>query len=197
MPDAGAVARGSVPNAERGIVHNEVPHTPLPASTLGFLDVDTRIYFLLCYRGEEAFGLFQKSPGAFRQYHEGYEEQTAKWPQVPLDAVINWLKTQPTDMVVADFGCGESPQICKPSLNHCHSLHNTCWFPGEAKLAASVPNQVVSLDLVAAHPDVIACNMAHTPLESTSVGCVVFCLSLMGVDYSAFITEAHRVINVK
>ena len=77
------------------------------------------------------------------------------------------------------------------------SLHCNCGPAGEAKLAASVPNRVVSLDLVAANPSVIACNMAHTPLESQSVGCAVFCLSLMGVDYSDFLMEAQRTLKTK
>ena len=60
-----------------------------------------------------------------------------------------------------------------------------------------MPNRVVSLDLVAANPSVIACNMAQTPLESASVGCAVFCLSLMGVDYSAFLVEAQRALKMR
>jgi ribosomal RNA-processing protein 8 len=52
--------------------------------------------------------------------------------------------------VVADFGCGE------------------------AQLAASVKQEVHSLDLVAAGPGVIACNMAHTPLDTGSCDVAVF-----------------------
>jgi ribosomal RNA-processing protein 8 len=72
--------------------------------------------------------------------------------------------------VVADFGCGD------------------------ARLARSVPNKVHSFDLVAMSKDVTACDMAHTPLSIASVDIVVFCLSLMGTDLGAFLTEANRVL---
>jgi len=38
--------------------------------------------------------------------------------------------------------------------------------------------------------------MAHMPLSDGSLSCGVFCLSLMGTNYSEFIREAHRVIKV-
>ncbi|KAF3558851.1 hypothetical protein F2Q69_00016190 [Brassica cretica] len=36
--------------------------------------------------------------------------------------------------------------------------------------------------------------MSNTPLESSSVDVAVFCLSLMGTNYSSYIKEAHRVL---
>ena len=58
----------------------------------------------------------------------------------PVDRAIAWLKAKPHSLIVADFGCGD------------------------AKIAASVPQKVHSLDLVAGAPGVIACNMAATTL---------------------------------
>jgi ribosomal RNA-processing protein 8 len=71
---------------------------------------------------------------------QGFRKQTEGWPFQPVDAAIRWLKRQDAGLTVADFGCGD------------------------ARLAASVPQAVHSLDLVAGAPGVIACNMAHTPL---------------------------------
>ncbi|CAI5458058.1 unnamed protein product, partial [Closterium sp. Yama58-4] len=87
--------------------------------------------------GDKAFQMFSEDPNAFAQYHEGYREQVASWPINPLHVIIDWIRQRPATLTVVDFGCGE------------------------AKLAASVPNKVTSLDLVAAAPGVIACNMAH------------------------------------
>ena len=42
----------------------------------------------------------------------------AKWPRNPLDDMIAWVRKQPRDWPIADFGCGE------------------------ARLAASVPHKV-------------------------------------------------------
>eukprot|EP00250_Pteridium_aquilinum_P009763 c18914_g1_i1 orf=2-892(-) len=120
--------------------------------------------------GNEAFEYFKEDPTAFQCYHVGYQEQMSRWPSQPLDAIINWLKKKSASLVVADFGCGNG------------------------KLAKSVKNRVFSLDLVASDETIIACNMAHTPLKTHSVDVTVFCLSLMGTDYSSFLTEAHRVL---
>jgi ribosomal RNA-processing protein 8 len=42
------------------------------------------------------------------QYHEGYRTQVSSWPSNPVDVVIRWLKTLPSNLTVADFGCGEA-----------------------------------------------------------------------------------------
>lgn len=54
--------------------------------------------------------------------------------------------------------------------------------------------QVHSFDLVSRNPRVIACDMAHVPLQDASVNIVVFCLSLMGTNLADFLREAHRVL---
>ncbi|KAH7416378.1 hypothetical protein KP509_14G088500 [Ceratopteris richardii] len=120
--------------------------------------------------GDEAFKFFKEDPSAFDCYHEGYQEQMSRWPSQPLDVIINWLNKHSKHLTVADFGCGSG------------------------KLAKSVKNQVFSLDLVATDETIIACNMAHTPLNSHSIDIAVFCLSLMGTDYPSFLAEAHRVL---
>uniref|UniRef100_A0A182N3D2 Ribosomal RNA-processing protein 8 n=1 Tax=Anopheles dirus TaxID=7168 RepID=A0A182N3D2_9DIPT len=122
--------------------------------------------------GEEAKKLFQEDPTTFNAYHEGYRQQVEQWPMNPLNRMINSILKLPKDTIVADFGCGE------------------------AKLAASVPNKVYSLDLVANHNGVIACDMANTPLESNFVNVAVFCLSLMGTNLVDFLLEANRVLKV-
>eukprot|EP00878_Enallax_costatus_P031241 GHUV01034144.1.p1 GENE.GHUV01034144.1~~GHUV01034144.1.p1 ORF type:complete len:116 (-),score=24.41 GHUV01034144.1:439-786(-) len=96
--------------------------------------------------------------------------QVKSWPTQPLDVAIKWLQDKPPNYLVADYGCGE------------------------ARLAATVKQQVHSLDLVAAVPGVIACNMAHTPLGDNSIGAAVFSLALMGTDYGEFLLDAARVL---
>ena len=74
---------------------------------------------------------------------QGFREQVRAWPRQPLDAAVAWLSGQPPDLRVVDFGCGD------------------------AQLAARVQQTVASIDLVAAVPGVIVCNMAHTPLGAS------------------------------
>lgn len=120
--------------------------------------------------GHEAKQLFDDDPSLFDVYHSGFATQVSKWPVNPLDKVIAYVKSLPSNFVVADFGCGE------------------------ARLAQSVPHTVHSFDLVAANSHVTACDMAHIPLPKRSVDVAIFCLSLMGCNVSDFIREARRVL---
>ena len=88
----------------------------------------------------------------------------------PVDQAIRWLRGRPAEWAVADLGCGD------------------------AKIAASVAQQVHSFDLSATAQGVVACNMADVPLPAGAVDAAIFCLSLMGTDYGAFLAEAARIL---
>ncbi|CAJ1946821.1 unnamed protein product [Sphenostylis stenocarpa] len=120
--------------------------------------------------GKEALDYFQEEPSLFNMYHAGYKSQMSNWPEQPVNVIIKWLKKQSPAFVVADFGCGE------------------------ALIAKSMKNKVYSLDLVSNDPNVIACDMANTPLVSSSVDVAVFCLSLMGTNYQSYLEESNRVL---
>lgn len=79
---------------------------------------------------------------------------------------------RPSYYTVADFGCGE------------------------ARLGESIVQKCYNLDLVAANDNVIACDMAHSPLETDSINVATFCLSLMGTNLKDFILEANRVLKI-
>lgn len=123
-------------------------------------------------RGDEAFQLFQSDPEQFHIYHKGFREQSSAWPYNPLDGIIDWIRSEHKLSVIADMGCGD------------------------ARLASSVSNKVHSFDLVASNPGVpvVACDIAHVPLQDCSVDIVVFCLSLMGTNVYDFIREAYRIL---
>ena len=122
--------------------------------------------------GTKAREMFEGDPKLFEVYHKGFMIQVSKWPMNPLDLVIEEVKSLPKETVIADFGCGE------------------------ARLAQSVPHTVHSFDLLASNSHVTACDMAHTPLEKSSVDVCIFCLSLMGTNIADFIKEARRVLKV-
>lgn len=121
-------------------------------------------------KGADSKKMFDEDPNAFVAYHEGYRQQVEQWPSNPLDRIIKNIQKLPINNIIADFGCGE------------------------ARLASEVPQEVHSLDLVATKPEVIACDMAHTPLTAESVDVAVFCLSLMGINLKDFVMEANRVL---
>lgn len=106
------------------------------------------------------------------QFHckQGFQQQTKSWPQRPVDLALAFLQTYPPSAHVADFGCGD------------------------AEIASQTPHNVSSLDLISTKPNVIACNMANTPLQTASVDVAIFSLALMGTDYGLFLEEAARVV---
>jgi ribosomal RNA-processing protein 8 len=75
-------------------------------------------------------------------------------------------------VVVADLGCGD------------------------AALAQHFQKQksvkVRSFDLVKVNEFVEVCDMANVPLDNGSIDIAIFCLSLMGTNFLAFIREACR-----
>ncbi|KAH7577296.1 hypothetical protein JRO89_XS01G0232800 [Xanthoceras sorbifolium] len=139
-----------------------------PKPSTSFLDKFDS--FCLSVSGKEALSYFGDDPTMFDMYHAGYQEQMSHWPELPVNIIIKWLKGRSPSLVVADFGCGD------------------------ARLAKSVKNKVFSFDLVSNDPSVIACDMSNTPLGSSSVDVAVFCLSLMGTNFSSYLQEAHRVL---
>lgn len=80
---------------------------------------------------------------------------------------------RPKTLVIADFGCGEG------------------------RLAKAVPQKTYSLDLVPQRHEIIACDMAKTPLKTNSIDVAVYCLSLMGTNLKDFVLEANRVLKAK
>src|SRR5207244_4481522 len=51
-------------------------------------------------------------------------------------------------------------------------------------------------DHVAINGSVIACDMAHVPLDDEALDVAVFCLSLMGTNFTDFLREAHRCLRL-
>ncbi|KAK4754874.1 hypothetical protein SAY87_008631 [Trapa incisa] len=148
--------------------------------------------------GNDALSYFKDDPKLFDMYHTGYQAQMSQWPEQPVNKIIKWLKDRSTSLAVVDFGCGEFIEF---SSNYSCSvlvldgaINFLILLSGDAHLAKSVRNKVFSFDLVSNDPSVIACDMSNTCLESSAVDVAVFSLSLMGINYPSYLTEAHRVL---
>ncbi|KAG0533670.1 hypothetical protein BDA96_04G213000, partial [Sorghum bicolor] len=127
--------------------------------------------------GEDAFDYFKNDPNLFDVYHTGYQEQMSHWPEQPVNVIINWLKSHNESWAVADFGCGKT----NLTILQCSSCKN-------------VENEVFSIDLVSDDPSVIACDMAHTPLEPSSIDVAIFWLSLMELTIQICLRSGWLVI---
>ena len=123
----------------------------------------------------QAVSLFQSQPEMFDIYHQGFRTQVQDWPINPVDVFISDLKKSTSKLVIADLGCGDAKLAS--CLKTIHVIH--------------------SFDLIAHTPDVVACDIAHTPLHNESVDVAIFSLSLMGTNWLDFIHEAYRILKFK
>lgn len=116
------------------------------------------------------------NPEEWAHYHTLYKKLRECWPIVPFQEEINWLsERERVDLAVGDFGCGE------------------------ALIAAAVGaerHKVHSFDHVAINDKVVACDMAHVPLEKGELDVAIFCLSLMGANFTDYIREARRCLRL-
>ena len=87
--------------------------------------------------------------------------------------MIRWCQRR-SGYTIGDFGCGE------------------------AKLAEAVSDRhtVYSFDHIAVNDKVIACNMAHVPLEDEALDVAIFSLSLMGSNFTDYLREAYRTLKL-
>jgi len=113
------------------------------------------------------------NPEEWAHYHTMYRQLRESWPVVPFQEEIRWLSER-DGLVVGDFGCGEAFIAAESGALH----------------------QVHSFDHVAIDARVIACDIAHVPLEDESLDLAIFCLSLMGANFTDYIREAHRCLRL-
>ena len=102
-------------------------------------------------------------------YHTLYREKRKGWSEIPYVEISKKIKDR-VDWVVADLGCGEN------------------------LLSKEITNQVYSFDYVGIDDSVIECDISDLPLESNKVDVSVFCLSLMGSNYTDYLKEGYRIL---
>jgi hypothetical protein len=124
-------------------------------------------------RSEDRHARLQANPEEWAQYHTLYREARKDWAVVPYEEMIRWCR-QRSGYVIADFGCGE------------------------AKLAEAVSDRhtVHSFDHVAVNGNVVACDMAHVPLDDETLDVAIFSLSLMGANFADYLREANRTLKL-
>lgn len=113
------------------------------------------------------------NPEEWAHYHTLYRQLRETWPVVPFKEELRWLSER-DGYVVGDFGCGEA--LIAAEAGDKHTIH--------------------SFDHVAIDKRVIACDIAHVPLEDDTLDLAIFCLSLMGSNFTDYIREAHRCLHI-
>jgi hypothetical protein len=124
-------------------------------------------------RSDTTHARLEANPEEWEQYHTLYQEARKNWAVVPYEEMIRWCRER-SGYVIGDFGCGE------------------------AKLAEAVSDRhtVHSFDHIAINDDVVACDMAHVPLDDESLDVAIFSLSLMGGNFTDYLREAHRTLKL-
>jgi superfamily II DNA or RNA helicase len=128
------------------------------------------------WNGATSAGTHQRlgrNPEEWEQYHTLYREARKEWAVVPYERIIEWCRRR-EGYSIGDFGCGEA--LLAEALAERHTVH--------------------SFDHVAINPNVIACDMAHVPLDDETLDVAVFCLSLMGNNFTDYILEAYRTLKL-
>ena len=115
-----------------------------------------------------------RNPEEWAHYHTEYRRLRATWPVVPFQEEIRWLAERKKPLVVGDFGCGEA--FIAAGVADTHTVH--------------------SFDHVAIDDRVVACDIAHVPLDAESLDIAIFCLSLMGANFDEYLREAHRCLRL-
>ncbi len=113
------------------------------------------------------------NPEEWAHYHTMYQKLRESWTVVPYQDEIRWLSERES-LVVGDFGCGEA--LLAKAVSDKHKVH--------------------SFDHVAIDQSVIACDIAHVPLQAGSLHVAIFCLALMGSNLTDYIREAHRCLRL-
>ncbi len=113
----------------------------------------------------------ERAPAEWHHYHAELSRVRQSWPTDPQEEFIRWAQRR-TDLIIGDFGCGRAK--VRSALIDRHLVH--------------------SFDHVAISADVVACDMAHVPLDDETLNVAVFCLSLMGSNVTDYIREAYRTL---
>ena len=121
----------------------------------------------------ELHEMLAKDSRPWEIYHTARSKEMAKWQVNPVEELSAWCKKR-SGRVVGDFGCGEA-YLAKELNGYC---------------------KVHSFDHVAIHDDVVACDMAHTPLEDDTLDIAIFSLSLWGPNWEEYLAEAYRTLRI-
>ena len=123
--------------------------------------------------GATTHGRLRENPDEWRHYHSLYREARKDWAVVPFEEMAKDLLVR-EGYVVGDFGCGEAV-LAEKLGGHC-TVH--------------------SFDHVAVNDSVSACDMADVPIDDGELDVAVFCLSLMGSNFTDYLKEAHRTLKL-
>ncbi|KAK4499705.1 hypothetical protein PRZ48_010223 [Zasmidium cellare] len=165
----------------------------------------------------KALDLFDQNPEMFEDYHSGFRQQVAVWPENPVDNFISTIQSRGKVRLQSQKKAFKDKKRSNPAdSNDDHTLpalprtHGTCTIAdlgcGDARLAHALKStnslqnlqvKVLSYDLHSPSPLVTKADISNLPTADGSVDVAIFCLALMGTNWISFIEEAYRILHWK
>lgn len=168
----------------------------------------------------KALELFNQNPEMFEDYHSGFRQQVAIWPENPVDNFIATIRSRGKIRLQSQNKAfrGKKKQKDAPAeefaiearLNALPRTQGTSIIAdlgcGDARLAqtlkesgdgAKLALKVLSYDLHSPSPLVTKADISNIPTADGSVDIAIFCLALMGTNWISFIEEAYRILHWK
>lgn len=121
---------------------------------------------------------YANNPDEFKEYHRQREISKESWVEDPVDRVADIINSWSNRYTrIIDMGCG---------MNKLKTVVNS------NKTVQGVDHMNVSLDVTVIEADMSNLNGI---VDNNSKDVAVFCLSLWGVNYKDYFTEAYRILD--
>ncbi len=123
---------------------------------------------------ESTHARLASNPEEWAHYHTMYRQIRESWPVVPYKEEIRWLSER-EGHVIGDFGCGEAliarsrPKTAIRSTASTTWRWAAAWSPATSRTCRS---------------------------KTSSLDVAIFCLSLMGANFTDYVREAHRCLRL-
>ena len=159
--------------------------------------------------------LFDQDPAMFDDYHAGFRQQVALWPENPVNKFVSEIRRR------ANLKPPKAPKRRKANAS-VRTLPADAFYQllprtdgtttivdmgcGDARLAQTLTKtdehikwrlKFHSYDLHSPSEWVTKADIAHIPHKEMTVDIAVLCLALMGTNWISFIEEAHRILRWK
>jgi ribosomal RNA-processing protein 8 len=148
-----------------------------------------------------SFNLFTASPDLFAEYHAGFAQQVKdSWPENPVEGYVRDIRVRARAQFKGNnhYSAADFLPLPRRKTGSCTIADLGC---GDASLARVLqPNSKAlnlrfhNFDFHTINPLVTKADIASLPLRDGEVDIAIFCLSLMGTNWTSFIEEAWRVL---
>jgi ribosomal RNA-processing protein 8 len=159
----------------------------------------------------DALDLFNKNPEMYTEYHAGFRQQVEVWPENPVDGYISLIKARGKAKLNKKGeikGHKGTENVAESEVKLLPRTQGACTIAdlgcGDARLSQSLQTflpkfqmKILSFDLQSESPLVKKADISALPLADGSVNVAVFCLALMGTNWTEFIDEAWRILHWK